>query len=70
MSNILLVSDEADITLYVLQVLDGRGFRVDSYEDPIALLANFKPRPYDLVVIDNKMPKMNGLTFKKIWSRR
>lgn len=63
MSKILLVNDEADIALSVQQVLEDRGLKVDSYEDPIVALENFKPRLYDLVIIDSKMPKMDGFTF-------
>jgi DNA-binding response OmpR family regulator len=33
---------------------------VDSYTDPILALSNFKPRVYDLLIIDIKMPKMSG----------
>jgi two-component system response regulator ChvI len=34
---------------------------VDSYTDPILALSNFKPGLYDLLILDIKMPKMNGL---------
>ncbi len=33
---------------------------VDSYTDPILALSNFKPRVYDLLIIDIKMPKISG----------
>jgi DNA-binding response OmpR family regulator len=62
---ILLVNDEADINTTVLHILEGRGFKVDSYEDPRLALENFKPQYYDLVVIDSKMPQMNGFAFYK-----
>ncbi|MDQ3852397.1 MAG: response regulator [Thermoproteota archaeon] len=35
-------------------------FVVDSYTDPILALSNFKPRVYDLLIIDIKMPKISG----------
>ena len=63
MPKILLINDEADITLSVGQVLDDRGFNIDSYEDPVEALENFKPKLYDRVIIDGKMPKMDGFTF-------
>lgn len=34
---------------------------VDSYTDPTLALSNFKPGLYDLLLLDIKMPKMNGL---------
>lgn len=63
MSKILLVNDEVDINLSIRQILEDRGYEVDSYEDPVVALENFKPRYYCLVIIDNKMPKMDGFTF-------
>ena len=60
---ILVVNDEADINTAVRHVLEDRGFKVDSYEDPHLALENFKPQYYDLVIIDSKMPQMNGFAF-------
>ena len=60
---ILVVNDEADINTTVRQVLENKGFKVDSYEDPCLALENFKPQYYDLVLIDSKMPQMNGFVF-------
>jgi len=57
---ILVVNDEADINTTVRHVLEDRGFKVDSYEDPDLAMKNFKPQYYDLVIIDSKMPRMNG----------
>jgi len=34
---------------------------VDSYDDPLLALQNFKPNYYDLVLLDIKMPEMDGL---------
>jgi DNA-binding response OmpR family regulator len=58
-----MVNDEADINTTVRKVLEDRGFKVDSYEDPHLALEKFKPRYYDLVIIDSKMPQMNGFAF-------
>jgi two-component system response regulator ChvI len=33
---------------------------VDSYNDPTLALSNFKPGLYDLLLLDIKMPKMDG----------
>ena len=40
--------------------LEKAGFMVDTYQDPIIALSEFKPNFYDLVILDIKMPKMNG----------
>jgi DNA-binding response OmpR family regulator len=60
---ILVVNDEADINTTVRQVLEDKGFKVYSYEDPRLALENFEPYYYDLVLIDSKMPQMDGFVF-------
>jgi DNA-binding response OmpR family regulator len=57
---ILLVDDEPDIIHVVEMVLEDNGFLVDSYTDPTLALSNFKPGLYDLLLLDIRMPKMNG----------
>jgi two-component system response regulator ChvI len=57
---ILVVDDEVDITLALKTVLDGEQFQVDSFNDPVTARNNFKPGIYDLLILDIKMPKMNG----------
>ena len=54
------MDDEPDISLLFKTVLKDEGFEVDSFEDPQLALSNFKPDSYDLVVLDIKMPGMNG----------
>ena len=56
----MLVDDEPDITHVVEMVLEDNGFLVDSYTDPTLALSNFKPGLYDLLLLDIRMPKMNG----------
>ena len=41
-------------------VLEGIGFKVDTFVDPILALENFKSSRYDLLILDVKMPVMNG----------
>jgi DNA-binding response OmpR family regulator len=57
---ILLVDDEPDIIFSVRRVLEINGFVVDSYTNPTLALSNFKPGLYDLLLLDIKMPEMNG----------
>ena len=57
---ILLVDDEPDVIYTVKKVLEDNGFVVDSYTDPTLALSNFKPGLYDLLLLDIRMPKMNG----------
>jgi two-component system, OmpR family, response regulator ChvI len=57
---ILLVDDEHDITFSLRIGLENNGFAVDIFNDPEEALSNFKAGLYDLLLIDVKMPKMNG----------
>jgi DNA-binding response OmpR family regulator len=57
---ILLVDDEQDITYTIKVVLENNGFVVDSYNNPTLALSNFKPGLYDLLLLDIKMPEING----------
>ena len=60
MTRILIVDDEPDITLSFKMILEGNGFKVDTYNDPVIAKGNFKPDAYDLVILDIRMPKMDG----------
>ena len=57
---ILVVDDEADLTMLCKLALEYHGFNVDTFNDPQEALSNYKPGYYDLVVLDIKMPKMDG----------
>ena len=57
---ILLVDDEPDITSVTKRGLQSNGFEVDAFTDPAEALSNFKTAVYDLLLLDVKMPKMNG----------
>jgi DNA-binding response OmpR family regulator len=57
---ILIVDDESDICFVLEKALGANGFMIDSYEDPLLALENFKPHSYNLVILDIKMPGLNG----------
>jgi DNA-binding response OmpR family regulator len=57
---ILLVDDEPDITYTIKNLLEENGFKVDEFNDPILALNNYKVNFYDLVILDIKLPKMDG----------
>ena len=57
---ILLVDDEPDVTYTIQKILEDYGFKVDSFNDPILALNNYKAYFYDLVILDIKMPTMDG----------
>jgi DNA-binding response OmpR family regulator len=57
---ILVVDDEADLTLLCSLALEYYGFKVETFTDPQKALSNYKPSYYDLVILDITMPKMDG----------
>ena len=56
----MLVDDEPDICIALKEVLEGNGFNVDTFIDPTLVLEKFKSNMYDLLILDIKMPVMNG----------
>src|SRR5918993_2316397 len=57
---ILVIDDEPDLTYTIKNILEENGFEVDLFNDPILALNNYKVNLYDLVILDIKMPKMDG----------
>ena len=58
--NILLVDDEPDIIYTIKNILEDNGFQIDSFNDPITALKSYRSNFYDLVILDIKMPKIDG----------
>jgi two-component system catabolic regulation response regulator CreB/two-component system response regulator ChvI len=59
MKKILVVDDESDICLTLANVLKDR-FVVHTFDDPLLALQNFRKELYDLLILDIKMPNLNG----------
>ena len=57
---ILVVDDEADLTMLCRLALEYHGFKVDMFTDPRKALSNQKPGYYDLAILDIMMPNMDG----------
>jgi two-component system, OmpR family, response regulator ChvI len=57
---ILLVDDEVDVISVFKMILEMNGYEVDSYTDPKTALDHFKPNHYGLLLLDIRMPIMNG----------
>ena len=59
-SRILLVDNEHDHNSIFTIGLQDAGFEVDAYNDPKLALSAFRPDYYDLLILDIKMPKIDG----------
>ena len=59
-NRILIVDDEPDLTKISVMALEHYGYKVDAFNDPKEALSKYKPGSYDLIILDIKMPEMNG----------
>jgi CheY-like chemotaxis protein len=57
---IMMVDDEQDIARLFTIALQDNGFVVDVFNDPLSALSNYKAGLYDLLLLDIRMPTMNG----------
>ena len=70
LKKVLVVDDETDIAEVVKQGLELQGIQVDAFNDPQRALEHFKPDTYDVVVLDVRMPRMNGFQlYREIMKR-
>jgi two-component system response regulator ChvI len=70
MKRIAIVDDEPDITNVIKKGLEHHGFAVDTFNDPHAALASFQPKYYDLMIIDIRMPIINGFDLYRQLKKR
>ncbi|MFL5960580.1 MAG: response regulator transcription factor [Gaiellaceae bacterium] len=59
---ILVVEDEARIQSFLARGLEAEGFTVDTAPDGATALRRLDDVPYDLVVLDLLLPRIDGLT--------
>ena len=58
---IALVDDDRNILTSVTMTLEAEGFKVRTYADGAEALRGLTAQPPDLVVLDIKMPRMDGM---------
>jgi len=61
MASILVIDDEKSIRNTLKDILEYEGYTVDVAEDGPSGLEMFRKNPYDVVLCDIKMPKMDGI---------
>jgi two-component system catabolic regulation response regulator CreB/two-component system response regulator ChvI len=62
---ILLVDDEPDLCRIYQIVLQDAGYECTPYRDSVKAMQEFKPNYYDLILLDIKMPILNGFELCK-----
>ena len=60
-AKILVIDDDKDINNLFKTFLEYDDYYVDAYTDPIDALYYFKKNEYDLVLLDLKMPQIDGI---------
>ena len=63
MPNILIIDDERAIRNVLKEILSNEGFTVEEASDGEEGLKKFTTGPYDVVLCDIKMPKLDGIEF-------
>jgi DNA-binding NtrC family response regulator len=58
---VLLVDDEVEFTHSLSKVLRRRGFEVEVAGDGLSALVKIHEQPFEVVVLDIKMPGMDGM---------
>ena len=61
-ANILIIDDNKDITDLFSIFLESNGYIVNAYTNPVKAFNNIRKNSHDLIVLDLKMPKMDGMT--------
>ena len=61
MPTIALVDDDHNILTSVSIALEAEGYRITTYTDGVSALDGFKTTLPDLVILDIKMPRMDGM---------
>jgi len=68
---IVVVDDEPSIVLMCRRVLEAQGHSVHGFTDVTAALGQLEADAADLLVVDYKMPDLNGLEFiQRAWALR
>ena len=58
----MIIDDDKDITNLFSTYLEYNGYIIDAYTNPIEAFHNFRKNSHDLIILDLKMLKMDGLT--------
>ena len=59
---IMIIDDDKDITDLFAIYLESNGYNVDAYTNPLEAINNFRKNSHDLILLDLKMPNMDGMT--------
>jgi DNA-binding response OmpR family regulator len=58
---IMIIDDDKDITDLFSIFLEYNGYIVNAYTNPVEAFNNFRKNSHDLIILDLKMPKIDGM---------
>ena len=58
----MVIDDDTDITNLFSIFLESNGYIVNAYTNPLEAFHNFRKNSHDLIILDLKMPIMDGMT--------
>ena len=59
-NKILVIDYEHDSNLLLKTTLERNGFIVDCFDDPFVAMENFRSNLFSLIILNIKLPKLNG----------
>jgi DNA-binding response OmpR family regulator len=59
---IMIIDDDKDITDLFSIFLEFNGYIINAYTNPLEAFNNFRKNSHDLIILDLKMPNMDGIT--------
>src|SRR6266581_4450859 len=68
--HVLVVDDEQDIREFLALALENKGYRVTTADNGAAALDEAAREPVDLVLLDMRMPVMDGWAFAQAYRRQ
>jgi DNA-binding response OmpR family regulator len=57
----MIIDDDKDITDLFSIFLEYNGYIINAYTNPVEAFNNFRKNSHDLIILDLKMPKMDGM---------
>jgi DNA-binding response OmpR family regulator len=69
-TRVLLVDDDPDIRNLIAYALSDEGYQVDEAADGLAALEIADRRRPDIIILDMKMPRMDGWQFARLYRER